>query len=254
MASLSTPPGGLSYTAYDPFAWFYSRGWGAEYHRQALGALEKLLLSRVPAGARLLDICCGTGDLARTLRGRGYRVTGIDGSGPMLAHARRNAPESSFVRADARQFSFPPVFHAAVSTFDSLNHVLALKELESVFRNVAGALRQGGVWVFDLNMAESFQTVWTSMWAEVEEESVYVARFGYNPASKTGRADITMFRRSQHWERSDTTILERCYAPEEVRGALEAAGFSEIECREARDLGMHGDVALGRSFFSAVRP
>ena len=246
-----SPDPGLSYTAYNPFAWLYSRGWATEYHHQALRVLEQLLLARVPPGARLLDVCCGTGDLARTLTERSYRVTGIDSSGPMLAFARKNAPAAGFLLADARQCRFPPVFHGAASTFDSLNHILTIGELESVFRNISGGLRQGGVLVFDLNMIESFQTVWTSMWAEVEEDSVYVARFKYDPATKTGRADITIFQRVPPWERSDTTILEKCYEPEEVRGALAAAGFAETEFREARELGMHGDIALGRAFFSA---
>ncbi len=244
-------PRGFGYTAYDPFAWLYSRGWGTEYHRQALGVLEKLVLTRMPPGARLLDVCCGAGDLARTLAERGYRVIGLDGSAPMLAHARKNAPAAAFVLADARQFGFRAAFDGAISTFDSLNHVLAVEELESVFRNVSAALRSGGLWVFDLNMIESFQTLWTGMSAEVEADSVYVARFAYDPATKTGRADVTMFRRSPHWERFDTTVREKCYAPEEVCTALEAAGFTEIDHQPARGLGMRGDLALGRSFFSA---
>jgi SAM-dependent methyltransferase len=244
---------GFSYTAYDPFAWLYSRGWGTEYHRQALGAIEKLLLARVPPAARLLDVCCGAGDLPRTLSERGYRVTGLDSSAAMLAHARKNALAARFVLADVRQFQFRPFFHGALSTFDSLNHILELGELESCFRNVFGALREGGVWVFDLNMIESFQALWTGMSAEVEEDSVYVARFSFEPSTRTGRADLTMFRHSVHWGRSDTTVLERCYSAEEVRAALGAAGFLSIECHEARALGMHGDIALGRVFFSACK-
>jgi len=245
---------GFSYTGYDPFAWLYSRGWGTAYHRQALGALEELLLARVPSGAWLLDVCCGAGDLPRTLSERGYRVTGLDSSAPMLAHARKNAPAARFVLADARQFQFRPVFHGALSTFDSLNHILEPAELESCFRNVFAALREGGVWVFDLNMLESFQTLWTGTSAEVEKDSVYVARFSFQPSTRTARAELTMFRHSAHWERSDTTVLERCYSAEEVRAALEAAGFRSIESHEARALGMRGDTALGRVFFSACKP
>lgn len=247
-------PSGSGYSAYDPFAWLYSRGWGTEYHRQALGALERLLLRQVPAGGLLLDVCCGSGDLARTLTERGYRVVGIDGSGAMLVHARKLAPAAAFVLADARQFRFREVFHGAVSTFDSLNHVLALGELEGVFRNVFATVRPGGVWVFDLNMIESFRTLWTGMTGEVEDDSAYLARFNYDAAARIGRAEITMFRRNPEWERVDTTVLERCYTAEEVRGALEAAGFAGIEIHEARSLGMRGDLALGRSFFLARKP
>lgn len=240
-----------SSNAYDDFAWLYSQDWGADFHRQALPALESFCLARLPPRARVLDLCCGTGDLSALLVSRGFEVTGLDSSEPMLEYARSKAPQAAFVRADARQFAFPPVFHAALSTFDSLNHILELRELIRVFENVYGALRPGGLLVFDLNMEPSFRTLWRGVSAKVSEHCVWVLRGGYDAEHRIGRAEITVFRRCETWRRSDITIEEKCYSEQEVMGALHRAGFRDAECREAWELGMLGEAGEGRSFFRA---
>src|SRR4051812_10542181 len=60
--------------AYDDFAWFYNRYWADEFHKVAIPVLERIWLPRVPAGGRLLDVCCGTGYLAGNLGRRGFQV------------------------------------------------------------------------------------------------------------------------------------------------------------------------------------
>src|SRR5262249_17825731 len=47
---------------------------------------------RLPAGAPVLDLACGTGDLCRALGDAGYRPVGADFSAGMLAAARTDAP------------------------------------------------------------------------------------------------------------------------------------------------------------------
>ncbi|MBN1826923.1 MAG: class I SAM-dependent methyltransferase [Candidatus Eisenbacteria bacterium] len=49
-------------------------------------------------GARLLDVGCGTGEHARALSERGFRVIGLDRSTGMLDKARGAYPEIPFVR------------------------------------------------------------------------------------------------------------------------------------------------------------
>jgi demethylmenaquinone methyltransferase/2-methoxy-6-polyprenyl-1,4-benzoquinol methylase len=85
--------------------------------------------ARPQPGQRALDLCCGTGDLARALARRGAQVAGLDFSEQMLAaaqrresrgriqepeavrHATRNpqhgSPSPRFVRGDAQRIPFP---------------------------------------------------------------------------------------------------------------------------------------------------
>src|SRR3954467_3248267 len=54
----------------------------------------------VRAGDRVLDACCGTGDLAIGARRRGADVVGVDFSGAMLERARRKDGIVEGVQAD----------------------------------------------------------------------------------------------------------------------------------------------------------
>ena len=129
---------------YDDFAWFYNRYWSEEFHSAAFPILARIWLDRLPPGAHILDVCCGTGYLAALVAARGFRVTGLDVSREMLVYARANAPAAEFILADAASFRLPRVCDAAVSTFDSLNHLLEPAALEAAFRNIAGSLAPGG--------------------------------------------------------------------------------------------------------------
>lgn len=247
-------PGAQGYGAYDQFAWFYSQGWAEDYHKQARAVFEGHVFPRLPPGARVLDLCCGTGDLALALQARGYRVTGIDGSPEMLRYGRERVPEAEFLLEDARTFRLEAAFDAVVSTFDSLNHILELAELENVFRNVHRALVPGGLFVFDMNMEECFETLWRGADATVGDRSVSITQGSYDRSRKLGRADVTLFGLEDGvWRRSDVSVFERCYPREEIEAALAGAGFAGLTVRDAHEVGMRTDIALGRAFFFAVK-
>ena len=232
----------VPYSAYDPFAWYYRRGWGDEFHVN--------VFPRLSEHARVLDLCCGSGDLSAFLVHRGYTVTGIDGSAEMLRFAREKAPAAMFLHHDARSFDLPAEFDAVLSTFDSLNHILKLDELEQVFRNVHRALRPNGLFFFDLNMEDAFEDQWRGIWGAVEETSVGLTRGSYDAHRRLGRADVTVFRKEENgmWSRTDVSVFERCYSQDEVTGALERAGFINVQARDAGELGMK-ELASGREFF-----
>jgi SAM-dependent methyltransferase len=58
------------------------------------------------SGLRVLDLCCGQGNVAEVLSSRGCKVTGLDFSPAMLAFARRRVPGAGFVEGDAQNLSF----------------------------------------------------------------------------------------------------------------------------------------------------
>ncbi len=242
------------YSDYDRFAWFYNQHWGAEYHSQTLPILDRLILAQLPPAARILDLGCGTGGFTRSLAERGFAMTGMDGSEQMLHHARENVPSADFILADARNFDLSPSFHAVISTFEALNHVMSIAELGEVFRNVYHALIEGGVFVFDLNREEAFSVFWPKPFVLVEEDHVIVTQGNYDSGSKIASCHLTMFRLHERWERSDLTLSQKCHDAGQVEHALEQAGFKQLNLYDARqDLGMSGDIGHARTFFVAAK-
>jgi SAM-dependent methyltransferase len=239
----------MSKKDYDAFAWFFNRHWVTDIAPDILKALDKILIPQLSKRARVLDLCCGTGQIAAALSRRGFNVTGLDNSAEMLAFAKENAPRAKFVHSDARDFKFKQKFDAVVSTFDSVNHFLSLDEVEKVFVSVHRALKPNGVFVFDANTSRAFIENLNDDTAIVEDDNVCVLRAGYDFRTKTGRYDITMFRLiGGRWKRSDAVIEEKCFALRDLKTRLKNAGFDSIQIYYAdRDLKL--EEHEGRVFF-----
>ncbi len=228
----------MSYTTYDDFAWFYDRYWGDKFLSHYERVLRDLFVSRVKRERSVLDLCCGTGQIARWLTHEGYKVTGVDGSRRMLECAQRNAPEATFICRDVRDFKIIDMFHAALCTFDSLNHVMSLQELTGVFNNVYTALRAGALFMFDINTDDGFKARWAGATSIIAKDHVLAAETSYDPKRREGRATFAAFRREKRrWNRVDVVVLEKAYTQVEIERRLAKSQFKSIRAYDAqRDL------------------
>ena len=92
-------------------------------------------------GDRVLDACCGTGDLAVEAERRGGRVVGLDFSERMLERARKKSVAIEWVQGDALALPFGDrEFDAATVGFGVRN----LADLEGGLRELARVLKPGG--------------------------------------------------------------------------------------------------------------
>lgn len=101
-------------------------------------ALVELLAPR--PGERILDLGCGTGDIAAAIAERGAEVVAVDASSAMVASARERFPALDFRVADAAELAFAGEFDAVYS------HAVLhwVKRPADAARGIAGALKPGG--------------------------------------------------------------------------------------------------------------
>ena len=242
------------FDAYDPIASVYNRHWGY-FADRIYPVLHRLVLRDLPPGSALLDLCCGTGQLAAVLSDKGYAVTGVDGSERMIEIARRNAPGVEFLVQDARELSLDGRFAAVFSTFDSLNHVMSLDELEHVFRSVHAVLDDGGHFEFDLNMEDGYLQRWRGSFGIVEDDLVCVVRSSRDEQEKIGRMDLTVFESAgTGWKRTDVPLFQRWYRESDITERLRRAGFERVQTKDEDDPILEGARESGRMFFVARKP
>jgi SAM-dependent methyltransferase len=100
----------------------------------------------------LVDLACGTGNTAIPWgRRRDWRVIGVDSSPAMLREARKKSRAVRWYRQDVTRLRLAEHADAVTCHFDALDHILALRSLQRAFVNVAGLLRDGSLFLFDLN-------------------------------------------------------------------------------------------------------
>jgi demethylmenaquinone methyltransferase / 2-methoxy-6-polyprenyl-1,4-benzoquinol methylase len=95
----------------------------------------------VRPGDRVLDVCCGTGDLALAAVEAGGRVTGLDFSEPMLDRALAKAPELDWVSGDALALPFADNSYEAVTIGFGLRN---LADAEQGLAEMRRVLSPGG--------------------------------------------------------------------------------------------------------------
>lgn len=136
--------------SFDDIAEYYERGilW-----RRFFMPLYKAILDRIEGfeSERVVEIGCGTGEMAVMLSNRGFAVTGIDSSEKMLDEARNkscNSDNPRFLKAQAEDMPFGECeFDTAVSSL-TFHH---MKEKQRSLREMRRVLCPGGrIMLFDM--------------------------------------------------------------------------------------------------------
>jgi len=162
-------------------------------------------------GDRVLDACCGTGDLAVEDERRGGRVVGLDFSEPMLERARKKSGAIEWVQGDALALPFEDAsFDAATVGFGVRN----LADLEGGLHELARVLRSGGkLAVLEITRPKGLLKLFFRLWFDVLVP--FAGRvlpggkaYTYLPAS-----------------------VRRFPGPDDLSTLLERAGFADVRYR-----------------------
>ena len=165
----------------------------------------------VRPGDRVLDACCGTGDLALADAAAGGTVTGLDFSERMLERARRKAGDVDWVRGDLLALPFADAtFDAATVGFGVRN----VGDLERALAELRRVLAPGGrIAILEIARPRGVLAPFYLLWLDVLVPLAGKALPGgsaytYLPAS-----------------------VRRFPGPEELAGLMRAAGFGEVRFR-----------------------
>lgn len=244
---------GKRYTDYDPIAHFYNRFWSVPLERLAMGKLQTILLPKLKAKAKILDLMCGTGHIAARLQSKGFEMTGLDGSAKMLAYAQKNAPGMKTMLEDARYFKTLQKFDAVICMSDGLNHIMDEKGLTQTFAQVYKALKKGGCFAFDMNWEERYIKGWNLRGLRFQfdnYEGIFTS--SYKRSTRKGSIKFWMYypidQSKNTWTRKKWELTQYCYTPGQIKNALQKAGFQDIKTYEAaKDLGDQRNA--GRAYY-----
>ncbi len=180
----------------------------------------------------VLDLACGTGSMTLALARRGYDMIGVDGSEEMLGVAFERAAGAGclFLLQDMRTFELYGTVGAVTCCLDSLNYLTGEGDLDKCFATVHNYLDPEGLFLFDMNTPYKFENIYAdnAYILEDEESGSYCGwQNAYDSETRICDFYLSVFReRGSLYERADEEQHERCYSMDEIRDALERAGFA----------------------------
>lgn len=203
------------------------QAWTEEQTRAEADFIEELLQLKPPA--RVLDVPCGEGRLSIELASRGYQVTGVDITLPLLEDAQRRAAERQleivWQHRDMRDLPWQEEFDAAFCFWGSFGYFDDEGNadfLKAVFR----ALKPGGRFLVETHIAETLLPRFQERdWGRVGDTFVLQERT-YDHLGGRIDAGWTLLREGRTEKRSSSI---RLYTYRELCQLLRQAGFEKCE-------------------------
>lgn len=183
----------------------------------------------------ILELACGSGDLAILLKQEGYTMTGMDLSEEMLTIAKSKQEEAGLsfplIQADMRDLSVFSEYDALISYCDSLCYLQSPKDLELVFKEAYQHLKDGGIFLFDVFTTEHIEALDGYSYHDEIPGIVFTwdSYKGEHPYSIEHELSFFEELDNGFYKRQMEIHKERTYSLDFYRNELEKAGFSNIK-------------------------
>lgn len=193
--------------------------------------IKELLGKKSLEAELVLEMACGTGGLTEKLV-RDYKVHAFDLSDDMLSVCENKIRSKNLklFKQNMAGFSAPASYDAIFSVGDSLNYVTDEKNFEAAIKSTYDHLKDGGIFIFDLNTEYKFKNIPPVTVDEVEDV-LYIWENIYDEKEKLNTYGVNFFRniKDNDYKRFYEEHLERAYDLSFVKNLLEKTGFKDIE-------------------------
>jgi len=226
--------------------------------------------SRYGVPATVVELGCGTGNVAIPLAEQGVRVIAMDISADMLSvaqHKAANRPRGygtgasgsvHFMQQDMRDWALDEPADCVISYCDSINYLTEPDEVEQVFRQTYAGLKPGGLFLFDVLPPRQLKRYAEGQPYYLNADDIaYLWTMEYDDAIHRIRHELTIFVQDENsglYRRIDEIHVQRAYAEDWVVSRLERCGFADICVAADFNWNRPPDERAERIFFAARKP
>ena len=216
---------------YGDFAYFYDKLMYDLDYEKIYKFIKEVLGEKSLEPELILEMACGTGGLTEKLA-RDYKIHAFDLSDDMLSVCENKIRSKNLklFKQNMVGFSAPASYDAIFSVGDSLNYVTDVKDFEAAIKSSYDHLKDGGIFIFDLNTEYKFKNIPPVTVDEVEDV-LYLWENIYDEEEKLNTYGVNFFRniKDNDYKRFYEEHLERAYDLSFVKNLLEKTGFKDIE-------------------------
>ena len=219
---------------YHDYAKFYAVSGQQWLGLHLLSMLQRWLDQHDWHGVDVVDLGCGTGDVAVALSLAGYHVTAIDRSPAMLDRAKRHAQihgvHVNWIEHDLTTWNAPQSADLILSLYDTLNYIVEPAALQRTFHTIAQTLRPNGIVVFDLNTPLEYATWIERSTVTADHDDLFIYNvLDYNEETQIATGRIVWFERmASGWRRGEETHQQRAHSDADITQWLNDAGLAVI--------------------------
>ncbi|MET3699313.1 methyltransferase family protein [Bacillus oleivorans] len=181
----------------------------------------------------LVDVGCGTGELAVRLKKDGFHVSGTDLSETMLTIARRKAENLSLTfplfQQDMTELQVDEKVDMITIFCDSINYLPTKEAVIQTFHSCYAALKNGGLLLLDAHSPYKIDLfLENEPFYEIDEEVTYIWSCSEGENTLEVTHDLTFFLLNpdtNEYQRFDEWHRQKTYQVNEWKGFLQSAGF-----------------------------
>lgn len=188
-------------------------------------------------GGTAVDLGCGGGQWLAKLASLGYEPIGVDVSPAMIRAARKLVPQAKLLCGSFADAKLPSC-DVVTSLGEPLNYLPNGAQFRRTLKNVAAALRPGGIFIFDVRL-RSTKPVAPRTAARMGDDWACIADIEEDTSGRLTREITTFRRRGRSYRRSHETHLLQLYSSAEIAEWLRALNF------RVRTRKQYGDYRLG---------
>lgn len=183
----------------------------------------------------ILDLACGTGNLACLLAERGYDMIAVDESEDMLAEAMDKMVEFEgkrplFLCQSLEELDLYGTVEAAVCCLDGFNYI-HIDDLKEVFRRLNLFIEPGGILVFDINSPYKLRGLDGRISIDETDDVYCVWRSDFDEEENCIVYGMDIFSQNDDgsWDRESEEHCEYAHSVEELTAMLKKSGFKNIK-------------------------
>lgn len=213
--------------SYENFAYYYDSLMDEQFYLDYYNFINEYADFK-----SILELGCGTGEIAIRLAKDNKEIYATDLSKDMLEVARLKALDANvnlmLGRVDMTDFKTDKAVDLILCLCDSINYVLSKKKVFQTFKNVYESLKYNGTFIFDVDSLYKMDYILDGYFEEEDAEDFY---FKWS-VKKIALGKVEHFVEiidKENNEHIKEIHLQQTYSIEEYLAMLKKAGFNDIE-------------------------
>ena len=192
--------------------------------------IEDCIKEYKPETKTILEVACGTWEVARELYKKWYEVTWLDINEKMLEKAETNIWKNNLVLADMTDFNLKKNFDLILCNYNSICHLLEWKQWQNFFNMSNLHLKKDWLLIFDINTIYEFENIANdfSQFYNFQDDTVCLEMQKNNWIFEWL---IKIFKKNSSWkyDKIEEIIRENSFAINKIKDEVELKWFEIVE-------------------------